>query len=194
MRNNKLIFLTILLFSLNCFSSSIDNVRNYVNNIGDQVISIIEKKDLGSKEKNDELSKIFLNVVDTAWIGKFVMGKYFKSLTVDQQNNFLDRYTKYLIQSYVPSFRKYAGGGFKIINILESRAKEFVVQTEIKNPEGGVYKIDYMLSEKSSNNYVIFDIVAEGVSLITTQRAELGSIMYEDGFKGVMDQLEKKIF
>ncbi len=125
------------------------------------------------------------------------MGKYWRTLTPSQQQQYIDLYSIYLTDMYVPNFRKYTGNEVKILGASEIRKGEFLVQTELVDPLNKLnIKINYMLTEKGSDleNFVIFDVIAEGVSLITTQRAEINNIMESKGFNSLIGLLMKKTY
>ena len=196
--NSKLFSVFIVLLGLIIFYNdtsvaSTRELKNFVNNLGNKVISIIKREDLGKAEKKERLSKIFRKVVDTKWIGRFAMGRYWRISTKKQRDDFLKLYSTYLINTYVPSFEKFTGNGFLIKNIIETRNGEYLVQTEVNTDTGNKVRIDYMLIKKGTNKYIIFDIIAEGVSMISTQRSEFRSIISNSGVQGLINHLRAKI-
>jgi phospholipid transport system substrate-binding protein len=176
-------------------SANTKDAANFINDLADRVISILKNPQISTKNKEDQLNSIFVKSVDTKWIGKFAMGKYWRSITPTQQEQYLDLYSDYLTGLYVPNFRKYTGNIVKIINVSEVRPKEFLVQTNLTDSLNTMnIKIDYMLIQQDSGieNFVIFDVIAEGVSLITAQRAEVGSVMKDGNFNSLVALLVKK--
>ena len=189
-----MIFVTMLSVS-QIASANTKDAANFINDLADRVISILKNPEISTKNKEDQLNAIFIKSVDTKWIGKFAMGKYWHSITPTQQEQYLDLYSNYLTGLYVPNFRKYTGNIVKIINVSEVRPKEFLVQTNLTDSLNTMnIKIDYMLMQQNSGieNFVIFDVIAEGVSLITAQRAEIGSVMKDGNFNSLVALLVKK--
>ena len=123
------------------------------------------------------------------------MGRYWRQLDSTQKNDFLNLYSEYLTGLYVPNFRKYTAGNIvKVKNVTQVSSKEYLVQTILVDAiTNSNIKIDYRLIQKDGfEKFVIFDIVAEGVSLITTQRAEVNSVMSSSGFNVLMSKLKNK--
>jgi phospholipid transport system substrate-binding protein len=191
-----IIFLLLSVFAFNSAHANEKDAANFVNDTANRVIEIVKRTDLEEGMKEARLNEIFQKVVDTRWIGKFSIGQYWRTLSSDQQNEFLDLYTKYLTGMYVPNFKKYTGNVVKVTSAKELRPNEFFVQTVIVNPVDtrGNIQVNYMLRQDSQKleSFVIFDIIAEGVSLITTQRAELSSVMGSKGFDEVINSLKKR--
>lgn len=167
----------------------------FVNDLAERVIALVKRADLSESEKEIELSDIFIKSVDTKWIAKFSMGRYWRTINSAQQNQFLDVYSNYLTGLYIPNFRKYTSNVVKIVGSSQVRPNEYLVQTILTNELNTMsIKIDYHLMQKNKGieNFVIFDVVAEGVSLITSQRAEISSIMDGGDFNSLIDLLAKK--
>ncbi|MCT4635044.1 MAG: ABC transporter substrate-binding protein [Rickettsiales bacterium] len=191
-----ILFLTISMFI--SFSAKADEkeAANFINDLASRVIGIVKREDLSEATKETKLNEIFFRSVDTKWIGRFSLGRYWRVITPEQQKEFLDVYSKYLAGLYVPNFRKYTGDVIKVTNSKEIRPNEYFVQTLLisgTNKAGNI-QINYMIKQDSKGieKFIIFDIIAEGVSLITTQRAELGSVMADNGFNKMMSLLRKK--
>ena len=192
------IFVVVCLLVISFHQESLattSDASNFVNDLAERVISIVKRKDLSEKDKERKLHDIFVKSIDTQWIGKFAMGKYWRGLNPKQQSSYLDLYSEYLTGLYVPNFRKYTGNVVKILASQEVRPKEYLVQTELTDPLNSLnIKINYRLMQKDSGfeNFIIFDVIAEGVSLITAQRAEINSVMENGNFNKLMDLLRKK--
>lgn len=187
------IILNIMFFT-GLASAKSNDAENYINDLAYRVISILKQTNLNEKTKEAQLNAIFLKNVDTKWIARFSMGKYWRTLTPKQQAEYSDLFSTYLIDLYVPNFRKYTGNEVRVVNSTEFRPKEFLVQTELTDPlNKNPIKINYMISQKDGlENFIIFDIIAEGVSLITTQRSEINSVMDNQGFDALISLLKKK--
>lgn len=190
----KLITLVYLSVSASCIATQ-DQAVNFVNDLANRSINLIKNNSLTVQEKETQLSDIFVDSVDTKWIGRFSLGRYWKTLSPDQQSSYLALYTKYLINIYVPNFRSYTGNIVKVIGSKQLGDNEYLVQTQLVNPTNTTdVKIDYRLSQQPGfEKFIIFDIIAEGVSLITTQRAEINSVMSQGGYDNLMDKLRQKI-
>ena len=99
-----------------------------------------------------------------------------------------------MINTYGPKFRNYKGEKFEIKNI-SNQAKYFSVKTFFhpKKPDPAI-SIEFRVKKRAdSNNYLILDIIAEGVSLIETQRSEFGSVIANDGIEKFMINLQERI-
>lgn len=170
---------------------------NFINDLAERAMDVVKKKDLNNDVKEKRLTEIFLVSVDTQFIGKFSMGRYWRAITPAQQAQYLKLYSQYLTGMYVPNFKKYTGNNVvKVLGAKKVRENEYFVQSQIDSGSGANnIQINYMLRQdpKGIEKFVIFDIIAEGVSLITSQRSEIGSIMDDGGFDHLISLLNRKI-
>jgi phospholipid transport system substrate-binding protein len=189
------LFITCIL-SLNIQAD--ENISNeqaklFISKISDDTISTISDKSLSDNEKEQKLTDLFTNSVDLKWIGKFALGRYYKTLSPEQKTKYESLFSKFLINNYVPNFRKYTKETIKVTGVSTFSSNEFMVQTEIIRPSKESIKVNYMIRNKSDNQYLIFDIIAEGVSLINTQRSEFNSLLASGDVNSLINMLEEKV-
>lgn len=187
----------VLLITTYSFSSmaSTGDAENFINNLANRVINIVKNQAISDKEKESTLNGIFVQTVDTKWIARFAMGRYWRSISTQDQQQYLNLFKAYLTSIYVPNFRKYTSNKVTVLGSKATGDHEYLVQTSLTDAQKTMdLKIDYRLMQDPQNpkNFVIFDIVAEGVSLITTQRADITSIMSDSGFNSLVDLLKQK--
>ena len=197
----RLFFVTLIsvllltLLSVSSARADEKEAKNYVNDIAHRATAIIKRTDISEDMKEKKLTSMFLSNVDTKFIGKFSLGKYWRGLKTSQQKEYLDIYSKYLVGLYVPKFRQYTGDAIRVTDAKEIRPNEYLVQTQIGSGNSlNIIKINYSVQQdpKGLEKFIIFDIIAEGVSLIITQRAEVNSIMADGSFSDLMGLLKSK--
>jgi phospholipid transport system substrate-binding protein len=178
--------------SVNAAAADCSSPEKYVQSLSNEVVAVIQGGAADSA-KEAQLTNIFKRIVDTNWMGKFVLGRNWKSLTPDQQSTYLSKYSEYLVASYVPTFRRYSG---EKINIGGStnleKEGEFNVNTTIARPGKESVVVNYRV-RKDGSCYKVTDIVAEGISLINTQRQDFGAVFARKGYDGLIESLNRKI-
>lgn len=186
-------FVAIIVFSLLPLTAYGTEAVNsapeaFVQNTSTRVINLL-KSHASDDAKQKQLTRMFLQVMDSDWIGKFVLGKYWQGLSDEQKRTYLQSYRKYLVDSYVPKFRQYNDQAIVIKGIKDLGNGQYLVITDIESSSSQANtKVEYRI-KASGGSYKIHDIIAEGVSLLTTQRSEFGSIMSNEGFDALNDRL-----
>jgi len=170
-------------------SATTDDAKRYVNDLGGKVLAIISNSGESDDAKEKKLIGIFNQNVDTEWMSHFVLGRYYRQATPEQLAKYKDLYRQYVIESYVPKFRQYTGEKFQVTGVRQDGDGEYLVQTEIVRPNQASVKVDYRITGKPGNLKIV-DIVVEGVSLITTQRSEFGSVISREGFDSLITKLD----
>lgn len=190
-----LVAVFFVLFGLSAKAlTSTDAVGNFVYEVKARADLIVSGPS-NDKEKVKELEALFLEVVDTKWMAKFSLGKFWNKSNDFQKERVLALYPTYIANIYVPNFKKYNSNAMKIMSIMEVREGEFLVKTKIAlAQEENEVNVDYKVATKKGANdfsLVIFDIVAEGVSLIATQRSEFNAIISSKGVDALIADLQK---
>ncbi len=168
-------------------------VRGFVDSLGQQVIAIVSDTNASQADKQAKFRTIFEQNADFDWIGKFVLGTHWRKATADQQQRYLTNYRGFVIANYADKFKKYSGQTYKILSVRHIDEGDYVVKMAIQdpNPNNPQIMTDYKIREENGG-YKIFDIVVEGVSLITTQRSEFDSVVKRKGLDALIDLLAKK--
>lgn len=172
--------------------SSAEKARLFVQGLGDKTLTIVQSQDSTLDNKEVELRTLFTESVDTVWIGRFVMGRYWLDATPAQQEEFSKLYTEYLTQSYVPNFKNYTDEKFTVENTTMEDKDEYLVQTQITRTNQPSVRVDYKI-RYANEKYQIFDIIAEGISMITTQRSEFGAILARNSVDKLIQKLKAKV-
>jgi phospholipid transport system substrate-binding protein len=185
----------IFIFITNISIASYDTpeqVKSFIEDISKKTITVLADN-IPDKEKSTQLSELFLKTIDVKWIGKFVMGRYYNTLSDDDKTRYDKLFSDFLILSYVPHFKKYTKETVHITSVKQQSTNEYLVKTEIVRLNQESLKINYMVKDTGNNHPMIFDIIAEGVSLINTKRSEFESIISTNGVEHLLKMLEKKI-
>ena len=74
----------------------------------------------------------------------------------------------------------------------EEEKKEYLISTEIVKDGAPSVKVDYKIRENEDGKYQIYDVIAEGVSIITTQRSEFASILSRGGLSDLIVKLQER--
>lgn len=165
--------------------------RAYVQKLSDDVLAVLNS-DVDMNAKQNKLVGLFEKTVDTKWIGRFVLGRYYNQATADQKKRYDSLYKDFLIRSYVPKFKNYKGETVELAEIRKDGKDEYMVKTNIVNTRGEPpIRVDYRVKE--SGGFKVIDIITEGVSLITTQRSEFGSVVSREGMDYLIDKIAARV-
>ncbi|MEY0280419.1 phospholipid-binding protein MlaC [Providencia rettgeri] len=134
-----------------------------------------------------------LPYVQVKYAGALVLGTYYKGATPVQRESYFKAFEDYLEQVYGQALAMYHGQTYQIApeqplgdkNIVAIRVT--IVDTNGRPP----VRLDFQWRKNSKTGYwQAYDMIAEGVSMITTKQNEWGDILRKQGVDGLTKQLE----
>jgi phospholipid transport system substrate-binding protein len=193
----KLFKLLILGFFVSISSASIavDGPLELVHKTADDVLAVLKADDSiqQDKEKIYKLAeeKILPNF-DLDRISMLVLGKTWRKINEDQQQQFKSEFKTMLLRTYAVALGKYKDQeiDFKPLR-MEPTDKQATVKTQIIQEGAQPISVDYTLAKKD-DEWKVFDIVIEGVSLVTNYRSQFASEIKNNGIDSLITKLAEK--
>ncbi len=183
-------------------------VRSFIEGVSDKALNLIKNKTLSEQEKYNNLSKLFEESVDTDWMARFTIASHWREFSPEQKTKYLSIYKNFLVDTYIPKFKSYNDQKIVIEKVVSRDKGVYVVRTSIVSKDGTSYKVDYYIRETKAPlpekfqlggrptaygyTHKIFDIVAEGISLITTERADFSSAISQGGIDSFLSRLQDR--
>jgi len=159
----------------------------------DQVINVVtDPQYKGDRStRRTEMKRIIFPKFNFLEMGKRSLGnKHWNNIKPEERKAFIDVFGKLLENSYANKLENYSD---EQINYLDEivKGKYAMVKTEVVRKDSTL-SIDYKLIE-GSNEWLIYDITVEGVSLIKNYRSQFGKVIHNDSFEVLMDKLNAKV-
>src|SRR5579871_218156 len=93
-------FVILCFFSVAPLSANADDKSDasaFVDNIGKQALAIITDKGKSKEEQTTELQDLFIKNVDIDWIGRFVVGRYWRTASDTQKTQYMANYKAFIV-------------------------------------------------------------------------------------------------
>ena len=129
---------------------------------------------------------------DTPLISKVVLSRYWKTLDEKTQNEFIDRFDRLTISTYVDRFNSYNGETFKTVSIEPMKKNRFLVKTELASPGEDTVSLDYIV-QKDKEQWKIISVIADGINDLSLKRAEYSAVIRDKGYDALVADIEGKI-
>ncbi|TAE82071.1 MAG: ABC transporter substrate-binding protein [Alphaproteobacteria bacterium] len=163
----------------------------FVHHVSKEVLNVLHKK-LSAEETQKQLEVVFNDNVDIDWVGRFVLARHWNNTSPAQRQKFLQSYRAFMTGNYTKRLRDYAGEHYTVSTPRAIGNGRSVLTMKVQSPNGGEpLIIDYKIRQ-SSDGFKIYDLVVEGISLISTQRSEFDSVINRKGIDFLIDALNKK--
>lgn len=151
----------------------------------EQVLALVA--DPGSTDaKAPALLEIMRSRAAMPQIARFAAGIVWRDMNEDQQKRFIGAFERFLSVVYARRFQEYSGGvkegdqAYSVDGVSDAGRKGLLVKTRIARPDGAPVLVEWLVTDQPGR-VVIADIVIEGVSLLITQREEIGAMFEARG-------------
>ena len=146
-------------------------------------------------EKDKRFEKLFNSALDLDFIGKFVLGRYWRTATPEQRKEFIRLYRELNIKTWSKRFDEFKGKAFVFQGTTPSNsAGQVYVNTTVNMGEGAPAKVVWRVREEKGS-FKIIDIVIENVSLAITARNEYAGFIKNNagGVGALIKDLQTKV-
>ena len=125
-------------------------------------------------------------------VSRLVLGKNWLKATPVQQDAFKKEFRTLLMRTYAIALTKFKNQtiDYKPLR-LQAGDTTATVKTLINQPSGPPVAVDYTLS-KTDDAWKVYDIVIEGVSLVTNYRSQFSQEIRQNGIDSLIQKLVDK--
>ena len=187
------IALLVLTLSLPAEASDTDSAVKVVEKLHAVLLDVMKQaKTLGYRGRYQRLAPVVTASYDLPFISRVAVGRYWSTLSPEQQGQFVNTFTKLSIATYANQFAGYSGERFKTISAEEAPRGQLIIKTILIKSNGEEIALDYVLHQKE-RQWQIINVIAEGVSDLSLKRAQYTSYLKENGFDGLLQKINEKI-
>lgn len=162
-----------------------DTIDRVLAVLDDQVLKVPEKQD----ERRAKLEEIIGGRFDYEEMAKRTLPTQWKSLSVEQQKEFVGLFQQFLANSYAGNVDGYSGE--QVEYGKERQRGDFAeVQTKVVSPKVKI-PLDYRLLKKDGE-WRVYDVVIDGVSLMKNYRGQFARIIDSTSFDALLEKLRAK--
>lgn len=167
-----------------------------VKNTATEVIDVIKKdKDIqaGDMKKIVALTEEkILPHFDFERMSKIVLGRNWSKASKEQQTQFVSEFRTLLVRTYSSALAKYRNQAIEYKPLRAAPGDtDVTVKTQIVQPGGPPVLVDYSL-QKRDDGWKVYDVVIEGVSLVTNYRGQFSNEIKQGGMDGLIQKLADK--
>jgi phospholipid transport system substrate-binding protein len=167
----------------------------FIQDLGDKALKVVADPTLSADSRKATLSALFFSDFDVPYIGRFVLGRYWRVATDQQKADYLKVFGPYVVAIYADRFTAYGNVIFKATGQSAIDQTMSVVHSTVDRGGGApIIDIDWRV-ENTPSGYKIVDVIAENLSLSLTKRDEFGSVIENGGgnVQTLIDMLKAKL-
>lgn len=170
----------------------LDQVKVFINEVGSQIIKSADDKKLSVAQRKAKIISVIDESIDAEWIARFVLGKNYRTMSEEHKAAFTELYRDFMINTYGPKFQSYNGKRFDVTDVTEQNGFYIAKAEFLPKDSNAAILVSFRVKERA-NKLVILDFIAEGISLIETQRSEFNSAISQKGVDKFLEELKNRI-
>lgn len=131
--------------------------------------------------------------IQVKYAGALVIGRYYREPTPAQRNTYFKAFQAYLEQAYSQALALYSNQTYQIEPEKQLGDATIITIRVTIIDQGGrpPVRLDFQWRKNSiSGNWQAYDMIAEGVSMLTTKQNEWASTLRTKGIDGLSQQLQ----
>ena len=165
--------------------------------VGDKLFVDIAEVDAQGDDKKAKLKEVvktrLIPHIDTKFVSFKLLGKHVREINKGQALAFIDAVESYLTVTYADALMSYKGQEVRFIKPNGHGDNGYAsVKTEIVEPGKPTIDIVFKLRRDKSGTWRVYDLVAEGISLLNAKQKEIIARISEVGIDQVNQELSAK--
>ena len=168
-------------------ASPMDSVRGSV----DSILTLLQNKELDQATRRKEMRKVINGRFDFRAMSQRTLATNWKKASKEQQQEFVQLFAQLIENTYIGRVEAYTDEkvdypGEKV------KGKKAVVETLILTASADI-PINYKVYQKKNGEWWVYDVIIEGISLISNYRSSYQEIVKKEGFDGLIAKMKNKI-
>ena len=152
----------------------------FIQATGEELVAAINATNAPFAQRRERVAQILRRAVDVDGVGRFILGRWWRSATAEQQQEYLQLFEQVLIRNLSARFGEYQGVRFSLGRTQARTEEDALVSTIVERPGNPAFGLDWRVAEVGGQPKVV-DVIAEGTSLRLTTRSEYSSVITRNG-------------
>lgn len=155
----------------------------FIQSLAQQAITTVAERTISDNERNERFRKLFVASFDLPEISRFVLARYWRSATPEQQQEFIKLFEEMQVLSWTQRFKDYKGENIETTGSNKDGERSFLVESMLNHPPAPQMPVQWRLRVGDDGKLRVTDIIVEGVSMAITQRSDYNSLLQSNGGK-----------
>jgi phospholipid transport system substrate-binding protein len=173
-----------------------NQASEFIEDLSQQAVEALTEPNISRGERETRFRKLLGQHFAVTTIGQWVLGRYWKTATLEERKEFLSLFEDLLVVTYVNRFERYSGETLSVEKTLvDDKSGDAVVFSHLNRPDGApVVSVGWRLRSKGES-FKVVDVMVEGVSMGQTQRSEFASVIRKHGgrVRGLLAELRERV-
>jgi phospholipid transport system substrate-binding protein len=170
------------------------NPMEEIKQTTDKILSIVTNPALKAPSKTEEREKLIHQAVyerfDWGEMSRRSLAIHWAKRTPEERKEFIRLFSELLERTYMKKVEGFSGE--KVLYEGEAIERDYAtVKIKIVTKKDKDIPVEYRL-KKEGNNWFIYDVSIEGVSLVNNYRTQFNSILLQSSYEDLVKRLREK--
>lgn len=167
----------------------------FIERVGARTVAILADASLDRSRKVVGLKRLLDESTDTDYVASVILGRHRRAASEAQRTEYRRLFDALVLQAMAERIGDYGGQTFETTSSRAIDQRDTLVSTAIGQPGGSAapFRVDWRTRRGEDGRFRVIDIVAEGVSLVLTQRTEADEIVNRSGMDGLLGEMRRRI-
>lgn len=154
--------------------------ESFVNDLVQEGIAFLSNKNLTVEQRKQEFDQLLSNNFAIKTIAKFSIGRYWRSATESQRDEYFNLFKNMIVNVYSKRFGDYQGQNISVTGSRPDGKRDTIVYSVLQPSDGPNISVDWRIRHKAGK-FLVVDVIVEGVSMSLTQRSDFASVIQRGG-------------
>jgi len=165
--------------------------RAVVDQTVSDVLLVLNDAELTSGERRRRIEAVALERFDFDTMARLVLARSWRRLSAEQRTEFVTEFKNHLSANYGSRIERYKQESVDVVGERLEPRGDVTVKTRMVGGEADGIEVQYRLRGGDAS-WRIIDVVIEGVSLVSSFRAQFAEVLSRDGPEKLIDRLRDK--
>ncbi|MCB1803169.1 MAG: ABC transporter substrate-binding protein [Gammaproteobacteria bacterium] len=189
------LLLGLLLLSAGA-ASALQDPQTLVRETGDRVLAEVSQRKAELEADPTLIYPLVQSTIlphfDFRAMSQSALGRFWRQATEAQQEDVTREFRELLVRTYATALLGYSGQTIEYLPVqFPADADNVIIPTRIAAAGAPAIPINYRL-KRGESQWLVYDVVIDGVSLITNYRSQFTSLVRRGGIDGLIAALADK--
>jgi len=157
----------------------------------EQILNILKDKSIENENRRNQIRTLINDRFYFRAMSQRALARNWKKASKEQQTKFVGLFSQLLENTYIGRIEAYTDERVEYLREKTRNPKRSVVYTQIVTKTADI-PINYKLAKKN-DQWLVYDVVIEEVSLISNYRSSYDEIIKKDGMDGLLSKMQEKV-
>lgn len=168
----------------------VELTREVTNELLARIEAEREQLDGDEEALRELVDELLLPHVDVVFIARVVLARHWRGASEEQRREFIRAFRDALIRSYASALLAYDNQEIRFLPLRDDPAEGDVrVRMEFVPHEGEPVPVVFRMHQRGSEQWRVYDVVVENISLVTNFRGAFDSEIRRNGLDALISKL-----